>query len=375
MKVALVHDWLTGMRGGEKVLEGIASLFPSAEIFTLIHFPGKVSEEIESHLIHTSFIQHLPGLGKHYRRYLPLFPLAATRLDLSGYDLVISSSHCVAKGVRVPAGIPHVCYCHTPMRYIWDQYDVYFGPGRADALTRLAMAAIVGPLRRWDVRSSKRVDLFVANSENVARRIGQYYNRQAVVLQPWVDHTRFTPGNDIGDSYLMVTALAAYKRVDLALQAFAELGEPLIVAGSGPELERLAASAPPNVRFLGWVDDRELGDLYRHCRALIFPGEEDFGITPLEAMACGRPVIAYRAGGVLETVIDGVTGVFFDEPTARALVGAIRSLDPDRFDPEVIRAHAVSFDRNAFLLRFQEIIDGVTAGRVTGDHPAAGIGS
>ncbi len=374
MKIALVHDWLTGMRGGEKVLEGISTLYPSAEIFTLIHLPGHVSNVIESHPIHTSFIQRLPGLRKHYRRYLPLFPHAISRFDLSSFDLVISSSHCVAKGARVPGEIPHVCYCHTPMRYIWDQYDSYFGPGRAGPPTRLAMAMLVGRLRRWDVASSDGVDLFVANSVNVAERIRRYYERDAVVLHPWVDHAYFTPGEAPGGYYLMVTALVAYKRVDLALEAFAELGEPLVVAGSGPDLTRLAATAPPNVRFTGWVDDAALRDLYRGCRALVFPGEEDFGITPLEAMACGRPVIAYRSGGALETVVDGVTGMFFDAPTAASLAAVVREFESRRFEPDRIRAQAVRFDRTAFLSRFREMVEALVAGRGSVGGVAAGMG-
>jgi glycosyltransferase involved in cell wall biosynthesis len=357
--VAIVHDWLTGMRGGEKVLEGILTRYPGAEIHTLVHLPGTVTPAIESHRIHTSFVQRLPGVATHYRKYLPLFPRAIEAMEVGEVDLVISTSHCVAKGIRVPPGVPHVCYCHTPMRYIWSSYDDYFGAGRAPAHVRAAMRMVVGHLRRWDVATTDRVTRFVANSHNVARRIRDIYQREADVLHPWVDHAFFEPGGARGDCYLLVSAMVPYKRVDLAIAAFADLGRPLVVAGDGPERARLEARAPSTIRFVGRVDDAELRSLYQGCRALIFPGEEDFGIVPLEAMACGRPVIAYRAGGALETVVEGVTGVFFDSPSPEALARAVEGFDPDAVDPTIIRGHAMGFDRSAFLSRFDEIVAGV----------------
>jgi glycosyltransferase involved in cell wall biosynthesis len=354
------------MRGGEKVLEGIAERFPGAEVFTLVHRRGSVSAVLEARPIHTSYVQRLPGVTRHYRKYLPLFPPAITRFDLSGFDLVISSSHCVAKGVRVPRGIPHVCYCHTPMRYIWNHFDAYFGPGRAPWWVRAAMAVTVERLRRWDVASCAGVDHFIANSRNVERRIARYYGRSADVLHPWVDHAFFTPGGEPEEYFLIVTALVPYKRVEIAVDAFARSGAPLVIAGSGPEMARLSASAPPNVHFRGWVTDDTLRELYRGCRALIFPAEEDFGIVPLEAMACGRPVVAFRGGGALETVIDGVTGIFFDAQTPESLREAIGRLDAERFDSARIRAHARRFDREGFLDRFDAIVRGVMARRVAG---------
>lgn len=358
MRVALVHDWLTGMRGGEKVLEGILTLFPGSEIFTLFHVPGSVSAAIESRPIHTSFIQRAPGGEAHFRKLLPLFPRAIERFDLGGFDLVVSTSHCVAKGVLPPRGVPHVCYCHTPMRYIWTSYEEYVGRGRASLAARLALAASVGYLRRWDVESAARVGVFVANSENVARRITRIYGREAIVLRPWVDHGFYTPGEGArSERFLVVTALVPYKRVELALEAFAGLDRELVVAGGGPLLGRLSRRAPRNVRFLGRVSDEVLRDLYRTSRALVFPGEEDFGIVPLEAMACGTPVIAYRAGGALETVVEGRTGVFFDEPTPDALAAAVRGFDADRFDSSWTRAHAERFDRARFLAAFGEIVN------------------
>jgi len=362
MRVAVVHDWLTGMRGGEKVLEGILSRFPGAELYTLVHLPGTVTPAIEAHPIHTSPIQRLPGVDVHYRKYLPLFPRAIEAFDVGDVDLVVSTSHCVAKGIRVPRGVPHVSYCHTPMRYIWSAYDDYFGPGRAPVHVRAAMRAVVGYLRRWDVRSSERVTQFVANSHNVAGRIRAIYGREAEVLHPWVDHDTFTPGGEDGDADLLVSALVPYKRVELAIEAYARLGRPLVVAGDGPERDRLAARVPANVTFLGRVGDDELRALYRRCRALVFPGEEDFGIVPLEAMACGRPVIAYGAGGALETVVEGVTGTFFTPQTAEALMAAVERFDPAALDPAAIRAHAVAFDRTTFLTRFDAIVERARSG-------------
>lgn len=365
MRVAVVHDWLTGMRGGEKVLEGILSRFPGAELYTLVHLPGTVSPAIESHRIHTSFVQRLPGVDVHYRKYLPLFPRAIEGFEVGEVDLVVSTSHCVAKGIRVPRGVPHVCYCHTPMRYIWSAYDDYFGPGRAPTHVRAAMRAVLGYLRRWDVASSDRVTQFVANSHNVAGRIRALYGRDAEVIHPWVDHETFTPMGEPGEADLLVSALVPYKRVELALEAYARLRRPLIVAGDGPERDRLAAHMPDNVTFLGRVSDHELRELYRRCRALVFPGEEDFGIVPLEAMACGRPVIAYGAGGALETVVEGVTGTFFTPQTPEALMAAVDGFDPAGLDPVAIRAHAVGFDRAAFLSRFDAIVAAARAGSAT----------
>jgi len=356
MRVALVHDWLTGMRGGEKVLEGIASLYPAADLYTLVHVPGSVSPALEARRIHTSFLQNVPGVARHYRKLLPLFPRAIEAFDLSGTDLVISSSHCAAKGVRVPAGAVHVCYCHTPMRYLWDHYDSYFGAGRAPWPVRAAMRALAPSLRSWDVATSRSVRQFLANSANVAGRIARLYGREATVLRPWVDHAFFTPGDAPANDYLLVSALVPYKRVEIAVEAFRGLDARLLIAGGGPERVRLEAGAPSNVQFLGPVTDEALRQLYRGARALLFPTDEDFGIVPLEAMACGRPVIALRAGGALETVVEGVTGAFFDGQTGEALRKAIERFDPRAFDPARIRSHAVTFDRDRFLREFQAVV-------------------
>jgi glycosyltransferase involved in cell wall biosynthesis len=372
MKVALVHDWLTGMRGGEKVFEGITTLFPKGEIFTLVHVRGSVSSILEARPIHTSFLQRVPGVARHYRKLLPLYPRAIESFDLSSFDLVVSSSHCAAKGVRVPPGVPHVCYCHTPMRYLWDHYSTYFGPGRARWFVRGTMACVARRLRRWDVATSRRVDVFVANSSNVAARIRRIYDRDALVLRPWVDHAFYTPGGEVSDYFLLVSALVPYKRNEVAIEAFRGLTHRLLVAGSGPDRERLEQGAPSNVVFLGHVPDERLRDLYRGARALLFPTDEDFGIVPLESMACGRPVIALRRGGALETVVDGVTGTFVEEQTPEALRAVVRAFSAERFDPKTVRAHAVRFDRTHFLAEFQRIVDTVGSGSAAAGRAEAG---
>ncbi len=322
LRVALVHDWLTGMRGGERCLEVFCELFPEADLFTLLHVPGRVSPLIERRRIVTSFVQRLPAVTTHYRYYLPLFPSAVESFDLRGYDLVLSSSHCVAKGARPAPGARHVSYCFTPMRYVWDLYDEYFGRG-AGRLTRLVMPPVAARLRRWDRESSARVQRFAAISRHVAARIERYYGRGA-------------------DN---------------------RLGRRLLVVGWGPQERRLRALAGPAVEFLGWRSDEEVAELYRRCRALLFPGIEDFGIAPLEAMAAGRPVIAFAEGGALETVVPpgGVrpaTGLFFDVQSVDALVAAMRRLESGAvaFEPKALRARAEEFDRPRFKERIASFL-------------------
>jgi glycosyltransferase involved in cell wall biosynthesis len=357
-RVALVHDWLTGMRGGERCLEVFCELYPDADLYTLLHLPGSVSPIIERRRIVTSFVQKLPEAARRYRYYLPLFPAAIGRFDFRGYDLVLSSSHCVAKGARPAPGAVHICYCFTPMRYVWDMYDEYFG-AHAGLGTRTIMPAVAAALRWWDERTSRRVKHFVAISRHVAARIQRFYGRPADVIYPPVDVQRFPPTEeDPEDFYLVVSALAPYKRIDLAVEAANRLGRRLLIVGTGPEEARLRARAGRTVEFLGWRDDVAIADLYRRCRALLFPGLEDFGITPLEAMAAGRPVIAFAGGGALETVtpLEGEeppTGVFFAEQTVDALVGAIERAEAaaSRFHPKTLRARAELFDRPRFKER------------------------
>jgi glycosyltransferase involved in cell wall biosynthesis len=346
------------MRGGEKVLLSLARLFPDAPIYTLLHVKGSVSPELEAREIRTSFVQRLPGVAERYRSYLPLFPAAVAGFDLSGYDLVVSSSHCVAKGVRVPEGALHLCYCHTPMRYVWDRYDDYFGPGRLHGLARVVVPPIAEGLRAWDVATAPRVHAFVANSRYVAARIRRYYAREAEVIAPPVDTGFFTPdGRAPGDYDLVVSALAPYKRIERVLEAYRGTGRPLRIVGSGPEAARLRAIMPAEATLLGPVDDAALRDLYRGCRAVIMPGVEDFGIVPLEAMACGRPAVVFGEGGGAESVIPGETGVVFHEPTAAALRAAVDSLRTLRFNSAALRARAESFSRGLFESRFSAFVD------------------
>ncbi|BEQ14381.1 glycosyltransferase [Desulfoferula mesophila] len=357
VRVVLVHDWLTGMRGGEKVLEALCRLFPSAPLYTLLHLRGSVGGVIEQRTIRTSFLQRMPLAAKRYRHYLPLFPAAVGSLKLPPCDLVVSTSHCVAKAVRPPRGSVHVSYLHTPMRYIWDMYADYFGPGRGGA-ARYVMPLLRGRLQRWDVATCGRVDHFLANSRHVARRIERHYGRRAQVIHPPVDSGRFAPVARVEDYYLVVSALVPYKRVDLAIQACNRLGRRLVVVGAGPEKARLQSLAGPNVEFLGWAGDEHLADLYARAKAFLFPGEEDFGITPLESMAAGRPVVAYGRGGALETVVGlddaqgrPPTGVFFDRQEVEDLVGAMSRLEADleRFEPQALAERAAQFDTKVFM--------------------------
>ncbi len=345
MKVAIVHDWLTGMRGGERVLEVFCRLFPEAVIFTLFHFPGKISETIESHPIVTSRLQYLPFKKRHYRMYLPLFPSAIESFDLEGFDLVISTSHAVAKGVIPGRNSLSVCYCHTPMRYIWDHYKTYFEDEHMSRIVRTVAPWIRDYLRWWDQRSSDRVNHFIANSRFVAERIQRIYNRKADVIHPPVDTAFYTPSfRPPEDYYLAVSAQAPYKRLDLAIDAFNRMGKKLILIGWGTQRSQLQLLAGDTIEFKGYLTDEEVREYYRNCRALIFPGVEDFGLTPLEAQACGRPVIAYSRGGVLESVIQGISGLFFHEQSADALVEAVAMFETMSFSTDVLRNRAVEFD-------------------------------
>jgi len=350
------------MRGGEKVLLSLARMFPDAPIHTLLHVRGSLDPELEQRDIRTTFVQGLPGVERHYRSYLPLFPAAAATIDVSGYDLVISSSHCVAKGVKRRSGALHVCYCHTPMRYVWDRYDDYFGGDRVAPVVRPLIAFAAHRLRAWDVATAPRVDHFAANSNYVAARIRRYYGRTSTVIPPPVDTDFFTPGRETPGTYdLVVSALVAYKRLGLVLDAYRGSPVPLKIVGTGPEADRLRARAGPEVVFLGRVDDAALRDLYRGCRAVIMPNVEDFGITAVEAMACGRPVVVFAEGGGGESVIDGETGIVFREATAAALRAAVDSLPALRFNTGALRARAESFSRRRFESRFRTFLDATRA--------------
>lgn len=400
MKVALVHDWLSGMRGGERCLEVLCELYPDAPIFTLFYVQGSVSSTIEQHRIVQSPLAFFPFVSRLYRYYLPLFPLAIRAWDFSGYDLILSSSHCVAKGVPVPSGVCHISYIHTPMRYVWDQYDAYFGTGRCSAFQQTAMAMLRRRLQQWDVRSNVHIHRFIANSYNVVERINRQYGKPASVVYPPVDWQSFQASYMNDGFYLMVTAFAPYKRVDLAIEVANALGLPLKIIGQGQDEKRLKELAGPSVEFLGWQPDHRVRELYSRCLAVLFPGEEDFGIVPLEAMATGKPVIAYGKGGALETIQplnplqkstrasdslvradrgnclshrsenptgnvtqtgrshSGLTGVFFYEQSVEAFIEAIRLFEQHQadFDPDTIRLHVEPFDRSHCKQWMQQII-------------------
>jgi len=364
VRVALVQDWLTGFRGGEKVLDELAGMFPDADLYTLIHVAGTTSERIERLHIHASPLSRLPGAARHYRKLLPLFPLAIEHFRLEGYDLVISNSHAFAKGVRVAPGTPHLCYCMTPMRYVWDLADAYIGRGAR----RVLAAPLVAWLRHWDRRTSApdRITEVIGISKYIAGRIRRVWGRDARVIYPGVDVARFrgVPRRP-EDFFFMLGGFVPYKAESLAIEAFRALGWPLVVAGDGPTRARLEAGAPANVRFLGRVSDAELESLFARCRALVYPQEEDFGITAVEAQAAGAPVIAFGRGGAAETVVGpndpsgrAATGVFFTEPTPDALANAVRAftdLEP-KLDAAAPRANAERFSLERFREEFREAV-------------------
>jgi len=364
MRVALVHDWLTGMRGGERVLEGLLGLFPEADIFTLVHVPGSVSPTIEARPIHTSFIQRLPGAPRRFRQYLPLFPTAVERFDLRAYDLVVGTSHCVAVGARPPASAAHVVYCFTPMRYAWAFEGTYLG--RMPALARGPVRVALAALRKWDRAAGGRAAHVACISRHVAARIRRAWGRDARVIYPPVRTEYFRPvdAGEVEDVFLCVSALAPYKRIDLAVDACTRLGRRLDVIGTGPELARLRRRAGPTVRFLGWQPDERVRQAVARCRAFLFPGEEEFGIAPLEATAAGRPVVALGRGALPETVVDGVTGLFFREQTAEALMDALRRCDVTGWSPDKIRAHALRFGEETFRRELRAFLEtALEAGR------------
>jgi glycosyltransferase involved in cell wall biosynthesis len=378
-RVVLVHDWLTGMRGGEKCLEPLCRRWPGADLLTLFHVPGRVSRVIETARVRPSALNALPGVDRYYRYLLPLMPFAAG-WRVTRADIVVSLSHAVAKSARPPNGVPHVCYCFTPMRYAWHMRAAYFErTGILAGLKARAVDAILARIRAWDQRTAARVTHFVAISQTVRGRIRDCYGRDADVIYPPVDTDFYTPSGDRrGDFYLVVSALAPYKRFDLAIDACARLGRKLIVIGSGQHEAALRARAHPNVSFLGWQPDEVIRSHLRRARALLFPGEEDFGIVPLEAQACGCPVIGLARGGLVETVkpLGGPgdpTGVFFPEQTTDAVCEAIERFerDADRFDPRAARRQAVLFRKDRFEAELFGYLDRVLSAAPSGERRAA----
>lgn len=358
MRVAIVHYWLVTMRGGERVVEALLDLYPEADVFAHVADPAAISPRIAARLKGTTFVGRIPGAKRLYKNLLPLMPLALERLDLSDYDLVISSEAGPAKGVLPRSDALHVCYCHSPMRYLWVMPEGYLA--ELPRMLRPLAAWMLHRMRIWDVTTAARVDHFVANSTTVATRIRKFWRREATVVHPPVDLNRFAVAADgPDDAYLFASQLVGYKRADIAVRAFAGSDRTLLVVGEGSELAALRRIATPNVRFLGRVTDEELARLYARCRALVFCADEDFGIVPLEAMASGRPVIAFGRGGVRETVVDGVTGLFFHAQTAdslRATLDRFETMEA-RFDPAAIRRHAERFGRERFVAEMRTLVE------------------
>jgi glycosyltransferase involved in cell wall biosynthesis len=352
VKVALVHDWLTGMRGGEYVLEAIAELFPKATLFTLLRFPETVSPRLARLDYRVSWLQKMPSAQTRYRSFLPLMPSAIESLDASEFDFILSSSHCVAKGLKKKAGALHVSYIHAPMRYMWDRFDEYFGEGLAPLWMRAAARTWRPYLQMWDRSSSSRVDAFIANSQFIASKVRQYYGKDAQVVHPFADLERFKSPRNPGNEYLMVGAMAPYKRTDLAIEAFNRLKLPLVIIGSGQDEKRLRQMAGPTVQFLGGgLSNEEVASWLARCKAFVFAGEEDFGITLIEAMAAGAPVIAYAGGGALESVTPK-TGLFFREHTVESLQQAVERFEEGGgeviFSETESRSRAAQFTRERF---------------------------
>ncbi len=354
--VALVHDWLTGMRGGEKCLEPAARRWPDAPLFTLLHTPGAVSPVIENRPIRASILNRLPWWPRYYRYLLPFMPLAAKWRIPADTKLVLSFSHCVAKAAKPPAGVPHVCYCFSPMRYAWHMRESYFRGG----LKAKLLDVILKRLRAWDRRMASRVTHFVAISKTIQQRIRECYDRDSVVIYPPADTAFYTPSEvKREDFYLVVSALAPYKRFDLAIASCEKLGRKLVVIGSGQEAKKLKAAAGANTTFLGWQSDEVIRDHYRRCRAVLFPAEEDFGIVPVEAQACGAAVIAFGKGGATETIRNGITGVFFSEQTVDAVIDAVERFERMTIDPAACRANAEPFAVERYERELFVYVDGV----------------
>jgi glycosyltransferase involved in cell wall biosynthesis len=369
LRVAIVHYWFVRVRGGERVLEGLAGMFPQADIFTLVLDPKALPPSLQSRKFTTSFLQKIPGIRRHYKKFLPLFPLALEQFRLDEYDLVISSESGAAKGILTRPHTCHICYCHTPMRYLWDMYDQYRAKKGMGIVSRSVFCLAAHYMRMWDLAAAARVDYFVANSKNVATRIFKYYRRSSTVINPPVAVSAGYISPEVQDYYLVVSQLVRYKRVDLAIEACNRLQRPLRVIGEGEEYASLRRLAGPTVKFLGYLPDQKVHENYARCRALLFPGEEDFGIVPVEAQSFGRPVIAFGRGGALETVVgvlpssssvpESSTGVFFAEQSAESLAEAIRFFEANenRFSPALIRHHAERFDAPRFKAEMYAFIN------------------
>ena len=356
MNVALVHDWMNQIGGAEDVLEEMVSLYPAAPVYTSLYAPEKMPPAWQAWDIRTSFINRLPFSRRKQQLYFPLYPTAFEQFDFRGYDLVLSNKSGFCHGVITGPETLHICYCLTPTRYVW-RYHQYAEQENLGRLTRGLLIPFLAQLRQWDRLAADRVDYFIAISDEVRRRIGKVYRRDSVIIHPPVDVARFAPSAVVEDYYLFVGRLVPYRRLDVLIEAFNRLKRPLRIAGSGRDRERLEALAGPTIEFLGYVPDADLPDLFARCRAFLFPGEEDFGIAPIQAMAAGRPVIAYAAGGALETVKHGQTGWLFTEQTAAGIVTAVESLDTCCLDSGAIRQHAEQYDQAVFRTKLQAFIE------------------
>lgn len=354
MKIAIAHEWLTNMAGSEACVLNFCRIFNDAPIYTTVYNPDKIDEEIKKHKIITSFLQLERRSVSGHQKYFPLMPLACNLLNAKKYDVILSSSHCCIKGIRKRKGAIHISYCHTPMRYAWVYEKEYCK--NMKPLKRFLVRLLLKYMRWWDYRQTKNVDFFIANSNLVKERIKRYYNRDAVVIPPPVRCSLFSISQTVGDYYLAFSRLVPYKRFDIAVEACSKMGKKLIVIGDGEERARLERMASPCVTFLGYQDDEMVKKYVSECKALLFPGEEDFGIVPVEVMAAGRPVIAYGKGGVLDSVIDGKTGIFFNEQSATALMDAIARFENMTFDPHIIRNHALTFDESVYQQKIKAFV-------------------
>ncbi len=357
MRIALVHDYLTQYGGGERVLEAFMEIWPDAPIFTLLYDKKLTHGRFAGKEIHTSFLQKIPFAKSKHRAFLGLMPLAAEQLDLSDYDVVLSDSASYAKGVITKPSTLHICYCHTPIRYAWDDSHKYIKEFGYPSFIKKLAPIVINYIRLWDKEASTRVDKFLANSHFVKQRINKYYNAESEVIHPPVDTSMLEVADSTDDYFLMLGRFLPYKRFDIVIEAFNKLGWPLKIIGDGPERRKLLRMAGPNVEFLGGLSDWELNRYYSRCKAFLFPQEEDFGIVAVEAMAAGRPVVAYRGGGALEMIKEGVTGMFFDEQTADSLIGCLNNFKKYNFNSYAIRRHALQFDKEIFKERIGDVVN------------------